>query len=91
VKAISQEDQRLDLHNASIDFRAASAGQCGFTHLASGRICRLPHRHLGPCDPKHQPLQETRPFCNDQLGAVPSPDDTRRLFTNRHRHPREEP
>ena len=40
---------RLDLHNTSIDFAAASAGRCGFTHLGSGRVCRLPHRHPGPC------------------------------------------
>jgi hypothetical protein len=46
--------QRLDLHNASIDFAAATAGQCGFTHLPSGGICRLPHRHLGQCRLKHQ-------------------------------------
>jgi hypothetical protein len=46
--------QRLDLHNASIDFAAATAGQCGFTHLPTGGICRAPHRHLGPCQPKHQ-------------------------------------
>ena len=45
--------QRLDLHNASIDFAAATAGQCGFTHLPTGGICRLPHRHLGPCQLKH--------------------------------------
>ena len=44
---------RLDLHNASIDFVAATAGQCGFTHLPSGGVCRLPHRHLGPCQLKH--------------------------------------
>ena len=44
---------RLDLHNASIDFAAATAGQCGFTHLPTGGICRLPHRHLGPCQLKH--------------------------------------
>ena len=41
--------RRLDLHNVSIDFAAASEGQCGFTHLDSGRICHLPHRHRGPC------------------------------------------
>ena len=51
--------QRLDLHNASIDFAAATAGQCGFTHLPSGGICRLPHRHLGPCKLEHQADQPT--------------------------------
>jgi hypothetical protein len=39
--------RRLDLHNISIDFTAASAGRCGFTHLATGRVCQLPHRHQG--------------------------------------------
>ena len=29
-----------DLHNISIDFAAASAGRCGFTHLDSGRVCQ---------------------------------------------------
>ncbi len=46
--------QRLDLHNPSIDFAAASAGQCGFTHLPTGGICRLPYQHLSSCQPKHQ-------------------------------------
>jgi hypothetical protein len=41
--------ERLDLHNGNIDFHAALAGRCGFTHLDSGRVCRLPHRHSGPC------------------------------------------
>ena len=42
--------RRLDLHNTSINFAAAVAGQCGFTHVSSGRVCRLPHRHPGPCE-----------------------------------------
>ena len=33
--------RRLDLHNIGIDFAAASAGRCGFTHLDSGRVCQL--------------------------------------------------
>jgi hypothetical protein len=54
MQAISRQGRRrLDLHNTSIDFAAASAGQCGFTHLGSGRVCRLPHRHHGPCDLGH--------------------------------------
>ena len=48
---------RLDLHNISIDFAAASAGLCGFTHLDSGRVCRLPHRHHGPCQLQDRPRQ----------------------------------
>ena len=47
--------QRLDLHNISIDFAAASTGLCGFTHLDSGRICELPHRHHGPCQLQDPP------------------------------------
>jgi hypothetical protein len=29
---------RLDLHNISINFAAASQGRCSFTHLDSGRL-----------------------------------------------------
>lgn len=43
---------RLDLHNVSIDIVAAEAGRCGFTHLASGRVCLRPHRHPGSCHPQ---------------------------------------
>lgn len=43
------QPQRLDLHNLNVDFDAASRGLCGFTHLASGRVCRLPNRHAGAC------------------------------------------
>ena len=48
---------RLDLHNISIDFAAATAGLCGFTHLDSGRVCRLPHGHRGPCHLPDRPRQ----------------------------------
>ena len=41
--------RRLDLHNISTDFTAASLGRCGFTDLNSGRVCQLPHRHPGAC------------------------------------------
>jgi len=41
--------QRLDLHNVNIDFGIALRGLCGFTHLATGRVCQLPYRHPGPC------------------------------------------
>jgi hypothetical protein len=49
---------RLDLHNVSIDIVAAEAGRCGFTHLASGRVCWRPHRHPGPC---HQQASAVMP------------------------------
>jgi hypothetical protein len=42
--------RRRDLHNTGINAAAAIAGQCGFTHVASGRVCHLPQRHPGPCD-----------------------------------------
>ena len=42
--------RRLDLHNITIDIAAASAGRCGYTHLATGRVCHLPHRHPGSCE-----------------------------------------
>ena len=45
---------QLDLHNISIDFAAASAGRCGFTHLDTGRVCQLPHRHPGQCQLQNQ-------------------------------------
>lgn len=41
--------ERRDLHNSSIDFEAALAGYCAFTHLASGRVCRLPYGHVDSC------------------------------------------
>ena len=43
-------DQRLDLHNASIDEPAAAAGRCGMIHLPTGRICQAPARHATGCD-----------------------------------------
>jgi hypothetical protein len=44
---------RLDLHNTA----AASADLRGFTHLESGRVCQLPHRHHGPCHLPDRPRQ----------------------------------
>jgi hypothetical protein len=41
--------ERRDLHNSSINLEAALAGHCAFTHLASGRVCRLPYGHAGSC------------------------------------------
>ena len=48
VTTLDVSDRR-DLHNSSVSFAAAVAGRCGFTHLASGRVCLLRHRHPGPC------------------------------------------
>jgi hypothetical protein len=41
---------RKDLHNSSVDFAAAIAGKCGFTHVPTGRACLLPYRHAGLCE-----------------------------------------
>lgn len=57
--------RRLDLHNISVDFAAASAGRCGFTHLDSRRVCQLPHRHDGPCQ-----LQDRRQAAERAAGAL---------------------
>lgn len=56
---------RLDLHNTSINIVAADAGRCGFTHLASGRVCWRPHRHPGACD--LQPAPSATPASSGRL------------------------
>jgi hypothetical protein len=43
------DDQRLDLHNTSIDEPSAVAGRCGMIHLPTGRICRARARHTSGC------------------------------------------
>jgi hypothetical protein len=48
--------ERRDLHNINIDIAVASDGLCGFTHMASGRVCRMPHRHPGPCELTRGPV-----------------------------------
>jgi hypothetical protein len=57
----SDPQSRLDLHNININFAAASRGRYGFTHLDSGRVCQLAHRHRGPCDlrPEHHECATT--------------------------------
>jgi hypothetical protein len=42
-------DDRLDLHNSSIEESAAAAGHCGMTHLNTGRVCQEPHHHVDGC------------------------------------------
>jgi hypothetical protein len=37
------------VHNSETDGAAAAEKLCGTTHLASGRVCRLPARHIGSC------------------------------------------
>ena len=43
-------DDRLDLHNASVDVRMACAHLCGTFDLRTGRTCIKPVRHLGSCE-----------------------------------------
>jgi hypothetical protein len=43
-------DQRLDLHNPSIDEDVARRGGCAEIHLPTGRTCTLGYRHDGSCD-----------------------------------------
>jgi hypothetical protein len=62
----SDARRRLDLHNISIDFAAASAGRCGCTHLDTGWVCPLPHRHPGPSQ-----LQDQRYRAERQTGSPP--------------------
>ena len=40
---------RLDLHNAAVDVRMASAHLCGTFDLRTGRTCIKPVRHHGSC------------------------------------------
>ena len=42
-------DDRLDLHNSSIEETAAAAGHCGMTHLPTGRVCQEPVHHVDGC------------------------------------------
>jgi hypothetical protein len=52
--------RRRDLHNTSVDYEVATQGLCGFIHIPTGRVCRLPYRHAGPCHlrPRHSPASE---------------------------------
>jgi hypothetical protein len=65
VATWSDPQRRLDLHNISVDFAAASSGRCGFTHLDSGRVCQLPHRHSGPCHLQPQCRKHAAPAGTD--------------------------
>lgn len=60
--------RRRGLHNTSINFAEAIARRCGFTHVASGRMCHLPERHAGPCHLRYLALPATV-----TLGPGPKP------------------
>jgi hypothetical protein len=51
--------RRRDLPNTSITFDVAIGGRCGFTHVATGRVRRLPHQRR--CDPRHLVPSATPP------------------------------
>ena len=84
VAMSSDPKTRLDLHNISINFAAASRGRCGFTHLDRGWVSQLPHRHRGPCDLRPQnrvcaaaagsnELEPGAPACRQPPCARPHP------------------
>jgi hypothetical protein len=43
-------DDRLDLHNPSVDEEVAATGVCAQVHLPSGRTCTLVRHHEGSCN-----------------------------------------
>lgn len=46
----AEEEERLDIHNTSVDQVTAEAGRCGRVDLRTGSMCRLPALHEGGCD-----------------------------------------
>jgi hypothetical protein len=80
--------QRIDAHNASVDFLLAASGRCGMIHLATGRVCTLAARHPGSCS---FVVREGRPWAPGGGGALvededrrpASPGDRRRCSTAR--------
>jgi hypothetical protein len=48
-RQMSPADGR-QVHNASVDDKAAETGACGQLHLPSGRTCTLVRGHKGACD-----------------------------------------
>jgi hypothetical protein len=49
MNSITQPDDRLELHNTSINEKVAEAGACAQVHLPTGRTCTLAHGHRGSC------------------------------------------
>lgn len=66
--------RRRDLHNTSVDFDAAGRGWCGFIHIATGRICRLPYRHPGSCHLRPRPPAASRRFATSATLPTIQPD-----------------
>jgi hypothetical protein len=70
MSAFAQE--RRDLHNLTIDLATAAEGLCGFTHLPSGRVCRLRYRHPGACDLRSRPPGPSTPANDPPLRTADS-------------------
>ncbi len=45
-----RREERPDLPSSHVSEAVAMSGRCGNVHLASGRICILPERHMGSCE-----------------------------------------
>jgi hypothetical protein len=45
-----ESQDRLDLHNTSVDEGVAATGACAEVHLPTGRTCTLGYGHDGSCD-----------------------------------------
>jgi hypothetical protein len=43
-------EDRIDLHNPSVDEGVASRGACAEVHLPTGRTCTREYGHDGSCD-----------------------------------------
>ena len=48
--AAMSPDDRLEIHNTSVDDQLAGTGACSQVHLQTGRTCTRQHRHHGSCD-----------------------------------------
>lgn len=46
-------DERLEIHNISVDEQVAKARMCGHVHLPTGRTCILAAGHSGSCGFEH--------------------------------------
>lgn len=74
MTTVTATQYRLDLHNSSVSFAVAAAGYCGFLHVASGRICMLPARHIGACHLRRPPSQLVDPAHGHTVSAGGSAD-----------------
>jgi hypothetical protein len=45
-----EANERLGIHNTSVNEQVARARLCGHVHLPTGGTCTLPHAHTGSCE-----------------------------------------